>query len=201
MRSDRPQWAGRVPPHRIKRLYAWDAKGIVDEAMIDEVGYTLLARCESILTVTEAHNKRRVACPLCGQFILHNWNDEDLLRCGDCDWQLSWGAYRKTYQKKQLHAGGMEPFLKAFAVDFSQARDPQDKMILIDTLPHRYHGEFEGSEGRPGALNLIAVKGTKEVRAFLDGLGGKELEPKYPDAAEAWVERVKREEEPGWQME
>lgn len=197
MRKDRPQWVERVSPRWIKRLYSAEGRGILDETLIDEVGYAMLVRCQSILQVTEAHNQRKVLCPLCDTLLGHNWEDDDLLQCDDCNWALSWGDYRKSYRKKQLHAGGMEPFLKAFVADFSKARNPKDKMILIDTLLHRYHGEYEGTAGRPGATNLIAVKNQKEVTAFLDELGGKSL---APDEAQRWVEKVRREEEPGGQM-
>jgi len=42
--SDRPHWAGRVPRHKIARLYDLDAKGIVDEDLIDESGRSVGSR-------------------------------------------------------------------------------------------------------------------------------------------------------------
>lgn len=200
-RSDRPQWAPRVHPRLLKRLYALDARGILDEALIDEVGYALFARCESILAVTEAHNKRMVPCPLCGERIHHAWDDSEVLNCGACNWRLTWGDYRKTYRKRQLHAGGMEPFIRAFVDDFQRATSAREKMVLIDILVHRYHGEFEGAGHRPGALNLIAVRRLKEGLAFLDELGGRDPQLRYQREADAWVEKVRREQRPGWQFE
>jgi len=35
------QWAPRVNPSTIRRLYEIDARGIADEDLIDEVGYAL----------------------------------------------------------------------------------------------------------------------------------------------------------------
>ncbi|MBI5289694.1 MAG: hypothetical protein HY873_12045, partial [Chloroflexi bacterium] len=46
--ADEIQWARRVKPEVIRRLYTRDAKGIVDEELIDEVGYAMYARCHSI---------------------------------------------------------------------------------------------------------------------------------------------------------
>ena len=46
---DMPRWAGRVPQHTIKRLYETDARGIYDEELIDEIGWGLHARCQSLL--------------------------------------------------------------------------------------------------------------------------------------------------------
>ena len=61
---DEIKWARRVRPETIRALYTLDAKGIVDEELIDEVGYAMLARCESIRTVTRAHSGR-ATCPRC----------------------------------------------------------------------------------------------------------------------------------------
>ena len=44
-----------------------------------------------------------------------------------------------------------------------------EKMILIDTLLHRYHWELEGDPGGPGAVGLIGGSRT-EVIAFLNEL-------------------------------
>jgi hypothetical protein len=59
-----PPWAPRLPQRLVARLYETDARGILDEELIDEVGYGLLARVESILTATEA-SRGRVRCPRC----------------------------------------------------------------------------------------------------------------------------------------
>jgi hypothetical protein len=61
-------WAPRVPPHTIRRLYETDARGIVDEEQVDEVGYALYARCRSILRVTAAHG-HHATCPRCERTI------------------------------------------------------------------------------------------------------------------------------------
>ena len=55
MSEHRPfRWARRVEQDKIRRLYETDARGIVDEELIDDVGYAMLARCESILIATRA---------------------------------------------------------------------------------------------------------------------------------------------------
>ena len=38
----KPHWWPRVPPGKIGRLYANDARGLVDEDVIDDVGASLL---------------------------------------------------------------------------------------------------------------------------------------------------------------
>jgi hypothetical protein len=52
------EWASRVNPGAIRRLYETDARGIVDEEQIDDVGYALYWRCQSIIAATEAYDGR-----------------------------------------------------------------------------------------------------------------------------------------------
>ena len=95
------RWASRVNPSKIRRLYETDARGIVDEELIDEVGIALYSRCQSILEATEAH-AGRVRCPRCRTAIEHPWDKEAVLACPTCAWTVQWGAYLKTFQDKKL---------------------------------------------------------------------------------------------------
>ena len=63
MRTERPtmshahapiRWEPRVPKRKIRLLYETDAKGIYDEELIDDVGFALLARCQSFREAMEA---------------------------------------------------------------------------------------------------------------------------------------------------
>src|SRR5260370_19635440 len=62
------RWAPRVNPHKIRRLYDTHARGIVDDELIEEVGFALYSRGKSILIATEAH-AGRVQCPRCGNIV------------------------------------------------------------------------------------------------------------------------------------
>lgn len=170
----RPTWAPRVSRYAIARLYRIDASGIRDEDMVDEVGYALLARIQDILIATDAH-RGRVHCRECGSVIrrrpsgLRRDVERETVTCKQCGWQLPWLEYYKSYRNKHLLAGGMEPFFHEFVADFPAARGYGEKIVLIDTLIHRYHWELEGKGGGPGAVNLIG--GTRdEVIAFLNEL-------------------------------
>jgi len=35
------QWAPKVPPNKIERLYRSGAQGLIDEGLLDEVGWAL----------------------------------------------------------------------------------------------------------------------------------------------------------------
>ena len=64
MEHRKPQWAKKVPPDKIKRLYEQDAKGIYDEELIDDVGISLYARVDSMLMVTSS-NLGKAVCIEC----------------------------------------------------------------------------------------------------------------------------------------
>ncbi len=50
-----PQWAPRLEPQLIRRLYLSDANGMLDEELLEEVSFGLYCRCLSIRDVTAAY--------------------------------------------------------------------------------------------------------------------------------------------------
>jgi len=181
-----PVWSPRVRKTKIARLYASIGKGIMDEELIDEVGFSLLARCESVLTATDTSQGRGARCPSCDSLVeFTTWQDENL-ECESCGWRCPKQAYKKTIKYKHLHAGGMKPFLAEYVREFPRARTPSDRFILIDTLIHRYHWEFVGKPSRPGACCLIEGK-LKDIMPFLDALSYGESVPEDVQATrEEW---------------
>jgi hypothetical protein len=174
-KSDPPvRWAPRVQPHKLRRLYELDAQGILDQDMIDEVGYSLYSRCRSIMHVSDAMNGK-VHCPRCDTIIQHSTSDPvDVLRCPTCGWEAQWGDYYNTYRTQELGAGGAADIFHDFMTQWERVERPRDKMLLIDQLIHRWHWETAGQRpkfglGRPTGLNLI--EGNKQhVLALLDRL-------------------------------
>lgn len=188
--ADQITYARRVKPEAIRRLYTLDSKGIVDEGLIDEVGYAMLARCESIRTATRAH-AGRATCPRCRAEVRHSWKKDDVIACG-CGWNTTWGAYLKTYQGKQLHGGQAYPIFRAFIDHWPAARTPRDKMLAIDALIHACHGQWQGGMGRPAACNLI--EGTmRGLIGFLDDLAfGEASTAGICEARAQWDEELAR---------
>lgn len=182
--ADEIKWSRRVKPAAIRRLYTFDAKGIVDEELIDEVGYAMYARCLSIRTVTEAHAGRAI-CPRCRAIVRHRWKKEEPLIC-ECGWQATWGAYLKSYQGKQLHGGSGFPQFLRFIDEWPTAWLPRDKMLVIDRMIHACHADWQGAMGRPAACNLI--EGTlNELLPFLEELAYGDLStPGVGEIHERW---------------
>ena len=163
-----PPWAPPLTRREVHTLYATDARGIVDEDLINDVGYGLLARCESIIVATEAY-RGTVTCPSCTQPIEHNNTPDTRLVCGECGWKKTWKAYKKTLSGRHLQAQGIEPFIKEYVAQFPRAAAPRQKMLLIDRLIHRWHWEHENNLQRPGAANLIEGKAQDTIN-FLNEL-------------------------------
>lgn len=185
-----PTWAPRVTQAKIRQFYETDAKGIYDDDLIEEVGYSLLARCQSFVEAKEAV-AGRARCPCCSTIIPHTGRKDDLLRC-TCGWELTWGEYFKTIQHKQL--SGAEPVFEqfnAFIKALPSARTPQEKVLLIDCLIHGFHWYYKtNGPTRPVAVNLIEGS-MGEVVAFLDNLNyGEKSTPETAENLAQWNKNI-----------
>jgi len=182
-------WEPRVPQHTIRRLYENDAAGIIDEALIDDVAYSLYARCESIITVTRAEHGE-VVCPRCGAVIVRrDGSKAEALRCA-CGWATTWGEYLVTYQKKQQSGGGAIGAFREYVARLPGAATARDKMLFIDWLIHEVHRAapdgHEWDRWRPAACNLIEGR-MNELVAFLDDLAGRPARtPEVREAQRSW---------------
>jgi len=175
----KPTWSPRLRKARIARLYERCGQGILAPELIDDVGFSLLARAESILRASSR------LCPQCGA--APEWAD-GTITCPSCSWRSTHEAYRKSIKYKHLFAGGMKVLLEEFVKDFPAARDHRRRLILIDTLLHRYHWEAaDGSGGgKCGACCLIEGK-LKNIMPFLDALSyGGRAPPEVEATRERW---------------
>ncbi len=164
-----PAWAPKVSLGMIRRLYEMDARGLVDEALIDKVGYALLDRCESIRRVTHR------LCPACGGPLRGAFEPrsdrERPIVCESCGWASIWRVYHRSYKGRRIHGGRAFPAFTAFIEQFPNARCARDKMLAIDALIHAVHEAEEGLWTLPGAINLLKGKHW-EIIAALDELAG-----------------------------
>lgn len=195
------RWTPRLNPQQLRRLYERDAQGLLDDDLLDEVGYALYSRCQSILHVTDAMNGR-VHCPECDTIIPHQGGDPAaLVRCPACGWSTPWEAYAATYRTQELGAGGAAPFFREFIAQWERARTVRDKMLAVDRLIHRWHWETAAERpsfglGRPTGVNLIEGN-RKQVLALLDSLtygAGSSADPATRERwRQAWQEVRERQ--------
>lgn len=187
-KNKKPTWSRRVPKHKIRRLYEYDAKGLQDDELVDEVGFSLLSRCKSFIEANLAV-RGQAPCPVCDHSVTHHCKKEEMLTCDVCGWRLSWGEYFGTIQKKQL--SGAEPVIELFEAyvhRFPLTKSYQEKMVQIDRLIHGFHWHQKLGATRPVAVNLIQGR-LSDVIEFLDTLSSSEgSSPGLDDTRREWIE-------------
>ncbi len=177
-------WAPKVKRQRIRELYENDSAGLTDRSLVDEVGWGLYARCQAILQVTAAHVEGKITCPACERQFLRDARS-DTLAC-TCGWEVSWTAYHKTYQGRQLIGVNAYQAFADYVRQFPILTSESLKMVAIDQLIHQFHTESKESIkviGRPVGANLVEGN-LHEVCLFLDELSS--ANPSLAGSQAAW---------------
>jgi predicted RNA-binding Zn-ribbon protein involved in translation (DUF1610 family) len=189
--NENPHWAPKVSQAKIRLLYERDAQGIIDLDLIEEVGWALWERCDSILTVTAAHNGH-VPCPTCGTVIARQkpWSADEIVECAKCGWRIPWATYHQGYRSKQLFGANAVDVFETYHKAFPGALMAQEKMVLIDQLIHAFHINLKQDIGRPVAANLIEGK-LRDVIHFLDQLTSGDMSATgIGDLGTAWKQTL-----------
>lgn len=166
-------WSKRVPLEKIKRLYHSDAQGMLDDALLDEVGHGLYMRCCDIREFKRAC-AGEVTCRNCGHQLCRRGiavrpqgDLSEVLKCR-CGWQMTWGDYLKKSQGNQLGASDVELLVEHFIGQWPQSKTPSDKLLLIDWLIHQFHVKIVGM-GNLFGVNMLSGS-AQEVFDFLNTL-------------------------------
>ncbi len=164
-------WAPRVPPERIRRLYESEKLGLLDEELLNAVGYSLLARCKDILAVSDAI-LGKVHCRWCGGIIPRvrfDFPDEDkeTLHCGSCDWEITWGEYFRCFSGRKLRGGEVVHVYQQFVDDWKKSKSKPEKMLAIDRLIHEFH-TYLGNPTKPVAVTVIGGSSTRVYQLIED---------------------------------
>jgi len=165
-------WSPKVRREKLWELYQSDAQGALDEELLAEVGYGLLARCQSILMIREG----LVTCPRCGMVfrVVEPGQPPDSapVSCpgAGCGWQVTTGEYHLSKRHRELMIGKAGPAFETYMQRFPRAKTLQERMFAIDRLIHDFHWELNGQlPNRPAANNLIEGS-LKQVIDLLDQL-------------------------------
>jgi hypothetical protein len=154
----RIRWAPRVSREKLRRLYQADARRIVDEELLDDVGTTLYCRCQDILIVSDAAEGRMI-CHQCRSIIARDGDDKDqIIVCSSCGWSIGWGDYQRTYRHHELYARGLTEEIQHFISAWERASSPREKMLLIDRLIHVWHWEARTDHDLGGPRRLISSR-------------------------------------------
>ncbi len=205
--SDRHEieWAPRVKSAKIRQLYRNEARGILDDELIEDVGFGLLLRCQSIIEYTEACEIGKVRCMRCAKqgrttVIQRNMKKANsLLLCPVCGWQVRWRIYKTESENAdgQLHAGHAKEAFTHYLSTYPQCRTRKEKIFAIDRLIHEFHWflirEGQPAQGnKPAGVNLIRGN-IREVFDLLNELTyGENTPPELLAAKDSWHEQQKK---------
>jgi hypothetical protein len=156
-----------------------------DDVLLNDVAFTLLARCKTMIMVEEARQGRAI-CPNCDSIIEHPVQKGYLLECYTCDWTGLWDDFRHSYKGRHLIAPGLQPFFREYIRQIPNAGTLKKKMFWIDWLIHRCHWEGTALPGQPGAVCLIQGRAS-DVNEFLSALSaGTHRSKKAGDLSKYW---------------
>ena len=176
--SDRSEieWAPRVSLPKIREIYEREACGELGDKLVEEVGFALYARCQSILEFSEAL-EGRVRCKHCYRAGSDSWIErrsrrgDEVLRCPDCGWQVRWRVYLAESRKVdgQLHQGNAGSAFRRYAARYPLCTSREEKMLAIDRLIHEFHWNLvEESQKtvpwKPAGVNLLRGTTTQVVQ-------------------------------------
>ncbi len=168
---ERIRWAPKIVRARIWQLYQNDARGIVDEVLLEDVGFSLWLRCQAILMVSH----HEVECPRCRQvFSLGDWSatEPDPVTCPapNCDWQTSRQDYHLSWRHRDLIGSNALPAFQAYVDDYPRARSPQARMVCIDQLIHAFHWDLKQNLPNRSVGNNLIEGSHESVLGLLDKL-------------------------------
>lgn len=171
--QDKSHWAKRVSRRDIQRLYESDAKGLLDEELLDQVHYAIHTRVCDMIEVRQAQTFGRITCRNCGvvvpqPFRMGSRNKGNILKCDRCGWEATCGEYYDSYTGKSLLPGSVFDLFENYMERFPKAKTPQEKMLLIDWLIHQFHVN-QGVARMPVGENVIQGT-TDQVRELIESL-------------------------------
>jgi hypothetical protein len=152
-------WARKLNPVRIRQLYLNDARGTVDESLVDAVGFNLYQRCRSIEMVTT----RKVECPRCGTVFKLRERGVWKLEAGpqacpnpNCGWETTAAEWHASWQHRDMLGSAAMGAISTYLHDYPLAGTIPQRMVCIDQLIHSFHISLRtGKVSRAFGNNLI----------------------------------------------
>ena len=180
------RWAPRVPMEWLQRLYEADAAGIVDDELIEKVGFRLYERCRDCIVVHDASLGRRFVCPQChSELDVSGDGTERQVSCSSCSRTTDFQTFHASWRHKEL--AGPRALHEEFIASWDRARNAREKMHAIDRVIHRWHREECKDDprgiGRPLGINLIEGS-RRQVIAFLDRLSSGPTHDRWAEVHE-----------------
>ena len=169
-------WSPKIRQSKIWQLYQNDARGSVDDVLVEDVGLSLLHRCQSIKLVTQ----REVECPRCGAvFSVCEPNSWKMLvgvqTCPTpgCGWETTAEEWHQSWRHRDLLGSAAIDAFETYLHDYPRAHTTEERMVCIDQLIHSFHISLQVNKpNRSFANNLIEGSHDQVIR-LLDRLFAK----------------------------
>lgn len=153
---NRYSWSPPVSREKIKRLYESDARGMLNSELLDDVGFTIYARCLQAREEREIMDTGKIKCHNCSSILNYS---SGLIAC-QCGYQYIYKDYRRSFRANNMPTGGAAHIFNKFIGEWPRMKSEIEKMRLIDWLIHEFHiNLLSGNKGRFVGINLI--QGTK----------------------------------------
>jgi len=172
------KWCKKVSRNDIMRLYQSDAKGLLDEELLDEIGFMFYSRCVQSKEAYEHMDKGEIVCHNCnsvlkagqikqgGGFLL---GGNSPIHCS-CGYSYTFREYRRSCNAANMPAGAATPIFNEFMRKWLTCKDSKSKMMLIDWLIHQFHVALMADvKGRSVCRNLIEGT-TKQISDMINNL-------------------------------
>lgn len=161
------KWCKKVSRNDIYRLYRGEARGMLDEELLEDIGLTFYFRCKQAKEVRESLEKGQMICHHCGailsggrvsakgSILTKNFDNYKPISC-NCGYLYTYREYRRNCNSENMPGGRATPIFQHYLQKWSTCRDAKDKMFLIDWLIHECHVTLmSGEKGRSVCVNLI----------------------------------------------
>jgi hypothetical protein len=169
-------WFPKVRQSKIRQLYQNDARGAVDETLVEEVGLILFQRCRSIWLVTQ----REVECPRCGAVFSLCEGDSwktlpgvQICPTPGCGWETTAEEWHESWRHRELLGTAAMPAVETYLHDYPRAQTTQEQMVCIDQLIHSFHISLQTGEMNRSFANNLIEGSHDQVIEFLDRLSAK----------------------------
>lgn len=171
--NDKFHWSKRISRRDIQRLYESDAKGLLDEDLLNEIHYAIYVRVRDMFEVRDAQQFGQVKCRQCKEPIMQPYqmgsrNKNKVLKCEKWGWQVTCGEYYKSYAGKSMLPGSVSNLFESYLERFPRAKTLSEKILLIDWLIHQFH-VMQDVARMPVGQNVIQGN-ADEVRELIETL-------------------------------
>ena len=172
------KWCKKVSRNDLYRLCVGEAKSMLDELLLEEIGLTIYTRCIQAKEARAHMDKGEIICHHCGAVLQAGRvspsgavliSQAGVINC-ECGYSYTYREYRRSCNAVNMPGGRATPIFENFIQKWPNCKSTKDKMMLIDWLIHECHVTLmSGERGRSVCINLIEGS-LKQISELIDKL-------------------------------